>query len=228
MSAYPPLPTIAPAPVPGIKQATRRSGNLQAGTVRIGDLPDLEIFYSYATAIGYRVATSPAPVFTDAYYSVRTEAHAAEFGIRAKGAIVLADPEFRRMLLGACRACGLPDIPRADFTRQGRDTAFPDSPFFHEKRRRGENPRTGSYVYVVRDRRHYTGCDANGHGYRVKAIYMGIVRADDPERGWRKGQRKIRPILSGYGEATEAVDGAICETEGGALSFPNKQDTGSR
>jgi hypothetical protein len=77
------------------------------------------------------------------------------------------------------------------------------------------------YVYVVRDRTDAAGCDANGRGYRVKATYSGLVRADDPERGWRKGQRMIRPVSSGFGQPTEAVDSDRCETEGGAPSFPD-------
>jgi hypothetical protein len=217
MSAYPYLAELAPTPVEGVKQATRRAGNLQAGTVKVGD--DLTIYYSYSTAIGFAIAGG-RKCFTDAYYSTRTEAHAAEFGIREPDAVITADPLFRLALVEACRVRGLPTVPRADFTRIARETSFADSPFFSGKRQRGQHPRAGSYVYVVRDRLHFNGCEESGREYRIKAVYMGLVKADDPDKGWRKGQRKIRPIHAGYGEATEAVDSALCQTEGGAESFP--------
>jgi hypothetical protein len=218
MSAYPYLAELAPTPIEGVKQSTKRSGALQAGTVKIGD--DLTIFYSYSTAIGF-LEEGHTQRFTDAYYSARTEAHAAEFGIGQLGTVILPDPEFRAALLAACQRRGLPRIPRADFARHDRETSFPDSAFFSGKRQRGQHPRAGSYVYVVRDRLHFNGCEESGREYRIKAVYMGLVKADDPDKGWKKGQRKIRPIHAGYGEAIEAVDSALCQTEGGAESFPD-------
>lgn len=216
---FPPMPLkAAPEPIPGVKTVTRRDGKYQAGTVTVGDLT---IFYSYATAIGGMV-TGESPIFTDAHYSSRTEAHAARFGMRDKAAIVLADPAFRSALLATCQGRGIPAIPRADFTNPDRDSgmSFPESVFFGNKRERGQHPKPGSYVYVVRDRAHMPGSILS-RGYRVKAIYCGIVRADDPATGRTKGQRMIRPAHLGYGEATETVDAAWCETEGGAESFPD-------
>lgn len=207
-------------PAPTAKIATRRAGGLQAGTVEVGD--DLTVYYSYATAIGFLIA-GEFPVFTDAYYSVRTEAHAEGFGIRDKGTTVLPDPDFRARMAAALveRGAGSPssDPTRRDFTGN-RETSFPRSPFFGGKPFRGQKPRTGQYVYVVRDYQDDAGCDTSAHPYRVKAIYHGIVKADDPQKGWIKGQRMIRPISQSWGEPTEAAADRDCQTEGGYQAFP--------
>lgn len=207
-------PTDPPLPPP-TNTATHRAGRLQAGTVRAGDLT---LYYSYATLIGGLV-DGQSPIFTDAYYSVRTEEHARLFGREATGAIVLPDPAFRRALTEVCRTRGFRP-PVADFTH-ARETSFPNSGFFGQKPERGQRPKAGSYVYVLRDIAHRPDADLC-HGYRVKCLYYGLVKAADSDRGWEKGQRLIRPAYLGYGTPTEAVDADQCQTEGGGQSFPGK------
>lgn len=212
--------TATPPPI-GEPQptATRQRGNLQAGECTVGNA--LRLYYSYGTLIGYRPSVAAPATFTDAYYSVRTEAHAAEFGMNDQGTIVVPDPIFRAMVCEECRKLGHVRPPRHDFTRKDRPTAFPNSPFFGDKPARGENPSVGGHVFVERDPFYNPDCDANGDGYRVKALYLGMVKVDDSATGARRGDRKIRPVHLGYGPATEIVPPALCKTEGGYYSFPN-------